>query len=323
MHSRVRPRPARGARRRGRPVAVTGGRVRALVTRLAVDAGRPVVSVRWPGRMGRRAAGRGDNALQTLVSRARRALGTPAAISQSAAGYRLAVDPAGVDIRAFTTTRPRGGRAARRRRRRAVAHSTTRSRCGAASRSSMRAGRRRIARAGDATERAVAAHPRRPCRGAARSAPERSARTGRRTGALVAEYPLDERLTGLLVRRLAGAGRQAEALAAYERVRGRLADELGVDPSPELQQMQLAVLRGEYGAVAQAAAAPDEPQGPADELRRSRRRGRAHREVARAEPAGHARRPGRRRQDAPRRRGRGPRRSTPRRTARGSSSWRS
>ncbi|WP_353898448.1 AfsR/SARP family transcriptional regulator [Micromonospora harpali] len=54
--------------------------------------------------------------------------------------------------------------------------------------------------------------------------------------------PLDERVQAGLVTTLAAAGRQAEALAAYRSVRERLADELGIDPGPDLREAHRRVL---------------------------------------------------------------------------------
>lgn len=59
---------------------------------------------------------------------------------------------------------------------------------------------------------------------------------------LVAQYPLRERLRAAQLRSLYGAGRQSEALAGYGELRDRLADELGVDPSPELVALHQAIL---------------------------------------------------------------------------------
>lgn len=62
--------------------------------------------------------------------------------------------------------------------------------------------------------------------------------------ALTARFPLHERFWGQLVRALHGAGQRAEALAAYETVRARLADELGIDPGRALRDLQAGVLAG-------------------------------------------------------------------------------
>jgi predicted ATPase/DNA-binding SARP family transcriptional activator len=60
--------------------------------------------------------------------------------------------------------------------------------------------------------------------------------------AAVATYPFQEGLWELLITALYRAGRQADALATYQRVRNQLAEELGLDPGPRLQQLEQQIL---------------------------------------------------------------------------------
>ena len=60
--------------------------------------------------------------------------------------------------------------------------------------------------------------------------------------AMVAEHPLQERLRRLLMVALYRAGRQAEALNAYRDGRRELLDELGLEPGPELVELERAIL---------------------------------------------------------------------------------
>ncbi len=78
-------------------------------------------------------------------------------------------------------------------------------------------------------------------------------------GSLIIDHPFRERLRRQLMVALYRAGRQADALGAYQDARRMLSDELGVDPSPALKELERAILQhdpslaaAERGAVAPA-----------------------------------------------------------------------
>jgi DNA-binding SARP family transcriptional activator len=90
--------------------------------------------------------------------------------------------------------------------------------------------------------------------------------------ALVGLHPLDERLRGQLMLALYRSGRQADALETYRIFRRVMSDELGLEPSAELRDLEQAILQQDatLGSTPQApapAAVESRPSQPAPEPR--------------------------------------------------------
>jgi DNA-binding SARP family transcriptional activator/pimeloyl-ACP methyl ester carboxylesterase len=225
----------------GRLHVVPAAKERSLVAALALAEGRSVpadslVSSLW----GENPPAAARKTLQTYVWNLRQALGSDQVVTDPV-GYRLAVDPDDVDVRRFRALVRAGDEA-------------------------LRAGATAEARArlhealglwrgdpftGVALHTGLAAE-------AVRLQQERLAALGTRIAAdlalglhhelvgelevLVHEHAFHERLWGQLMIALYRCGRQADALAAYERVRRLLREELGLEPGGELRRIEAAVL---------------------------------------------------------------------------------
>ncbi|MDN3250854.1 AfsR/SARP family transcriptional regulator, partial [Streptomyces sp. ZSW22] len=252
----------------GTAVPVGGARLRALLTVLALRAGRTVpagllVEEVWAGDPPADAPG----ALQALVGRLRRALGADA-VASADGGYRLTAGPEDIDLHRFDRLAGEGTRALADGDPakaaavlddalglwRAPALADLPDRTAEAARWETRHLDVLRARHTAALELGQAEH----------SLPELTA--------LCDGHPLDEPLQALRLRALRDTGRTAEALAAYEDVRRLLADRLGADPGPELRSLHGRLLNpgppdGSTGPMPSAGrpgvpAAPTAPAAP-------------------------------------------------------------
>ncbi|MCP3802721.1 tetratricopeptide repeat protein [Allokutzneria sp. A3M-2-11 16] len=220
----------------GHPVRVPEPKVRALLAALLAHEGRVVSADRlaedlWGGKQ----PGNPLNTLQTKVSQLRRTLGRDVVLRE-APGYRINAES--VDVEEFRSLATRARTAQDPRERAELFGSALALWRGPA--------------LADFADEAFAAplvqrleEERLSARedwADARLALGEHGAVISELGELLARHPLRERLRSLHIRALYRAGRQSEALASYTELRDRLADELGLDPGPELTALHQAVL---------------------------------------------------------------------------------
>lgn len=231
----------------GTLLATGGSRRKAVLIVLALEAGRLVTKERLIEDVYGHTPPNGvANALQSQISRLRRTIGSEGedVLKFQSAGYQLAVDPLDVDAHRFEHLATRG--------REAIA----RGELGQAAELLDEAlGLWRGPALADVAEEAFAQGPAYRLSESRLTALENrmTVRLAQGEGPelveelqdLVISHPLRERFRGHLMRALKVAGRRTEALTVFAEGREYLADELGVDPSPELDGIHTAILRGE------------------------------------------------------------------------------
>jgi DNA-binding SARP family transcriptional activator/tetratricopeptide (TPR) repeat protein len=224
----------------GTPVALTAGRQRTLLAMLAISAGRPVAVDRLAdGMWGTELPGDARRSVQIYVTRLRAAL-CPEAIGTTAGGYVLHVDPDAVDALRFgrlldgaAAAPDRAGERARLAEALALWRGTPFE--------GLRSDWLGSSEGPRLVERYLAAVERCVDLDVADDRPRELVATVRE---LTGRHPLRESLWVRLLVVLDRCGRQAEALERYQAIRAHLANELGVDPGPELQRVYADLLAG-------------------------------------------------------------------------------
>jgi predicted ATPase/DNA-binding SARP family transcriptional activator len=247
------------------PVRIPAGRQRELLALLVAESGRPVSASRLVDALwGDRPPGNPGNALQQQIHHARRLL-RPAGdgvLVTVPGGYRLDAPPDAVDAHRFERLAGAGRQALEAQDPAAAAVTL------AAAAALWR---------GPALDGIEAAWAQLEARRleelrltAAEDRIDADLALGRHAALvaelehLVAAEPMRERARGQLMVALAGSGRQADALRVYDEGRRRLADELGIDPSPELQRIHADVLDQRVPVLSGSARSPLQ-RGPVGE----------------------------------------------------------
>ncbi|MCZ2857476.1 AfsR/SARP family transcriptional regulator [Blastococcus sp. VKM Ac-2987] len=209
----------------GAPLTLGSPKCRVVLAALALAVGEPVPVTRlidlvWPDDPPRTA----DKTLQGYVADLRRALGA-AAIARTGAAYRLTLEPDQVDVVRFRRLLATGDVDG------ALDTWTGSPLAGLEAPGLQAAADALVDRWLNATEdrlrRQVATDP----------AAAIAALTE-----LTAEHPFREQLWALLMTALYRAGRQADALTSFQRARQHLIDELGIEPGPRLQELEVQIL---------------------------------------------------------------------------------
>jgi DNA-binding SARP family transcriptional activator len=242
------------------PIELRGKKQRALLALLllraneVVPAGR-LIDLLWPDAPPSDAA----KALQIHVSRLRRALGSDGVLQTRPGGYALAVDEQSLDLARFEE-RAAAGRAL------LAAGDATAARETLAEALELWRGEPLADLAAEPFAHSEIARLDELHAVAIEDRIEADLRLGAHgplvaeLEALVARYPLRERLRGQLMVALYRHGRQAEALQAYRNVRRALVDELGIEPGKPLQELERAILRQDPSLDLPAHTAPGAPR---------------------------------------------------------------
>jgi predicted ATPase/DNA-binding SARP family transcriptional activator len=230
-------------RHAGEPVRVSAGRQRELFALLVAEAGRAVSTSRLVDALwGDDPPANPDNALQQRIHHARRLLAAAGEgmLVTVPGGYRLDVPAEAVDAHRFERLATEGRRALEAGDPAVAA--TALAAAGAMWRGPALDGIEADWAQQEARRLEELRMTAREDRIDADLALGRHAAVVAELEHLVAAEPLRERARGQLMLALAGSGRQADALRVYDEGRRRLADELGIDPSPQLQRIHADVL---------------------------------------------------------------------------------
>ncbi|MEU3350332.1 AfsR/SARP family transcriptional regulator, partial [Streptomyces sp. NPDC037389] len=225
----------------GRPLALGGARLRALLAALALRPGRPqsaatLIDAVWDGEPPADATG----ALQALVGRLRRVVGREA-VASAPDGYRLCAEPDDVDLHRFERLADEGERA--------LADGDP-AKAAVLLDDALALWRGPVLADLPGAAATAAARPEARRLAARRARLAATVALGDAAGALpalaelCAEHPLDEPLHALRLRALRAAGRPAEALAAYADIRGTIGERLGTEPGAELRALHTELLSG-------------------------------------------------------------------------------